>query len=139
MEKRPLLAQKFFTDRVIITEKIRGSDRICGPPFCQIAGAPSKGQSMIQYDTENWEISLTGIVNCTTNHSKRIEQKFINYLKPSMNEIAAYESYEKKLQQNKKYSKIYYQKNKVYFLEYMKQYHLRKKHEKLASQSQSLE
>ena len=60
-----------------------------------------KEKCMIQYGTENWEISLTGIVNCRRNHSKCIEQKFINYLKPSMNEIAAYESYEKKLQRNK--------------------------------------
>ena len=91
---------------------------------------------MIQYGTENWEISLIGIANCTRKHSKCIEHKFISYLKPSMNEIAAYESYEKKLQRNKKYSKIYCQKSKAYFLEYMKQHNLRKKHEKLASQSQ---
>ena len=37
---------------------------------------------MIKYGTENWEISLIGIADCTIKHSKRIEQKFIDYLEP---------------------------------------------------------
>ena len=63
---------------------------------------------VIQYGTENWEISLIGIANCTRKYSKCIEQKFIDYLKPSMNERFAYGTHkEKKLQQNREYAKMF--------------------------------
>ena len=53
---------------------------------------------MIKYGTESWDISLIGIADCTRKHCKCIEQKFIHHRKPSMNEIAAYSSYNQKLQ-----------------------------------------
>ena len=55
---------------------------------------------------KNWDISLIGIANCTRKCSKCIEQKFIDYLKPSMNERSAY----RRIHDSKEYAKMYLSK-----------------------------
>ena len=56
-----------------------------------------------------------------------------------MNERFAYGSHTRKLQQNKEYAKMCYQKNKAEILEYKRQYDLRKNNEKSQLQNQSQE
>ena len=76
---------------------------------------------MREYGVDNWEIILVKKFTCTRIERFKFEERLINMLFPSLNKIAAYRSYDQKLQQSREHSKKYYRQNKIKKADYYQQ------------------